>query len=95
MRVTVLFGGLAATGSDVTPWLLVAGIIVLLGVIALVIAGVVRSRRAEREVEDAAEAEASRQAAADAVGAGSPASDAGEPPAGGADSEPGDGAPKA
>ncbi len=50
------FGGLAATGSNVTPWLIVAGIIVLLGVIALIVAGVVRSRRAERQVEDAAEA---------------------------------------
>ena len=55
-RVTEHFGGLAATGSDVTPWLIVAGIIVLLGVIALIIAGAVRSRRAERQVEDAAEA---------------------------------------
>ena len=54
--VTEHFGGLAATGSNVTPWLIVAGIIVLLGVIALIIAGVVRSRRAERQVEDAAEA---------------------------------------
>ncbi|WP_460580799.1 LPXTG cell wall anchor domain-containing protein [Humibacter ginsengisoli] len=54
--MTEHFGGLAATGSDVTPWLIVAGIIVLLGVIALIIAGAVRSRRAERQVEDAAEA---------------------------------------
>ncbi|MGN6206600.1 LPXTG cell wall anchor domain-containing protein [Humibacter sp.] len=54
--MTEHFGGLAATGSNVTPWLIVAGIIVLLGVIALIIAGVVRSRRAERQVEDAAEA---------------------------------------
>ena len=46
--------GLAASGSNVTPWLIVAGIIVLLGVIALVVAGVVRSRRAEHQVEDAA-----------------------------------------
>ncbi|MHA7984160.1 LPXTG cell wall anchor domain-containing protein [Rathayibacter sp. CAU 1779] len=50
------FGVLAATGSDVTPWLIVAGIIVLLGVIALVVAGIIRSRRAERQVENAAEA---------------------------------------
>nr|WP_240978352.1 LPXTG cell wall anchor domain-containing protein [Planctomonas sp. JC2975] len=55
-RVTHDFGALAATGSDVTPWLIVAGIIVLLGVIALVVAGIVRSRRAERQVENAAEA---------------------------------------
>jgi len=48
-------GGLAATGSNVTPWLIVAGIIVLLGVIALVVAGIVRSRRSEQQVEDAAE----------------------------------------
>ncbi|GAB3801711.1 hypothetical protein GCM10028798_17870 [Humibacter antri] len=54
--MTEHFGGLAATGSDVTPWLIVAGIIVLLGVIALIIAGIVRSRRAERQVEDAAAA---------------------------------------
>lgn len=52
--VTQDFGGLAATGSDVTPWLIIAGIVVLLGVIALVVAGVIRSRRAERRVEDAA-----------------------------------------
>ncbi|HVX07441.1 hypothetical protein [Humibacter sp.] len=50
------FSGLAATGSDVTPWLIVAAIVVLLGVVALVVAGVLRSRRAERQVEDAAEA---------------------------------------
>jgi LPXTG-motif cell wall-anchored protein len=48
-------GGLAATGSNVTPWLVIAGIIVLLGVIALIVAGIVRSRRSERQVEDAAE----------------------------------------
>ena len=39
-----------------TPWLIVAAIVVLLGVVALVVAGVLRSRRAERQVEDAAEA---------------------------------------
>jgi hypothetical protein len=54
--VTQDFSGLAATGSDVTPWLIVAAIVVLLGVVALVVAGVLRSRRAERQVEDAAEA---------------------------------------
>jgi LPXTG-motif cell wall-anchored protein len=53
--VTERISGLAATGSSVTPWLIVAGIIVLLGVIALIVAGVVRSRRAELQVEDAAE----------------------------------------
>lgn len=54
-RVRQDVGGLAATGSNVTPWLIVAGIIVLLGVIALVVAGIVRSRRSEQQVEDAAE----------------------------------------
>jgi LPXTG-motif cell wall-anchored protein len=51
----VAAAALAETGSNVAPWLVIAGLIVLLGVIALVIAGVVRSRRAEHEVEDAAE----------------------------------------
>jgi LPXTG-motif cell wall-anchored protein len=51
-------GSLAATGSSVTPWLIVAGVVVLLGVIALVVAGIVRSRRAERQVQDAAEPDA-------------------------------------
>jgi LPXTG-motif cell wall-anchored protein len=68
-------GGLAATGSSVTPWLIVAGIIVLLGVIALVIAGVVRSRRAERQVEDAAEAVADAGGTLPAPDANAPASD--------------------
>ena len=52
------YADLAATGSDVTPWLIVAGIIVLLGVIALVVAGVIRSRRAVSEAETEAEAQA-------------------------------------
>ncbi|WP_243064909.1 LPXTG cell wall anchor domain-containing protein [Humibacter sp. RRB41] len=68
-------GGLAATGSNVTPWLIVAGIIVLLGVIALVIAGVVRSRRAERQVEDAAEVVADAGGTLPAPDANAPASD--------------------
>ena len=53
--MTPQFDGLAATGSNLVPWLIVAGVVVLLGVIALVVAGVLRSRRSEREVEDAAE----------------------------------------
>lgn len=57
-RVIERIGSLAATGSSVTPWLIVAGVVVLLGVIALVIAGIVRSRRAERQVQDAAEPDA-------------------------------------
>ncbi len=55
--VTHEIGGLAATGSDVTTWLIVAGIVVLLGVIALVVAGAVRSRRGSRSVEEGAGAE--------------------------------------
>ena len=68
-------GGLAATGSNVTPWLIVAGIIVLLGVIALVIAGVVRSRRSERQVESAAGAVADAGGTLPVPDSNAPASD--------------------
>lgn len=73
--VTERMSGIAATGSDVTPWLVVAGIIVLLGVIALIVAGIVRSRRAEKQVEDAAESVADAGGSLPTPDPNAPASD--------------------
>jgi len=49
---------LADTGSNILPWLIIAGVIVVLGIVALVVSSVVRGRRAAGRVEDAAAAEA-------------------------------------
>lgn len=36
---------LAATGSDIAPWLIGAGVVIVLGALALILSQVVRSRR--------------------------------------------------
>jgi LPXTG-motif cell wall-anchored protein len=43
---------LAQTGTDLTPWIIVAIVVVVLGIAALVVARVVRSRRERKRVSD-------------------------------------------
>jgi len=56
MTTAVEAAALAATGSDVAPWLIGAGIVIVLGAIALIVGQVVRSRRAAAAQADAAAA---------------------------------------
>jgi hypothetical protein len=72
--VTVLAAALAATGSDLAPWLIGAGIVIVLGAAALIIGQVVRSRRAGAAQADAAASLADAASGA-ATGSGTGAGD--------------------
>jgi uncharacterized membrane protein len=59
---------LADTGSDVAPWLIGAGVVIVLGAVALIVGRVVRSRRTVAAVDPTSAAARQAADAADAAG---------------------------
>jgi LPXTG-motif cell wall-anchored protein len=71
MTTVFVSAALAETGSDVAPWLIGAGVVIVLGAIALIAGRIVRSRRAVAPVDPTSAAAAEASDAADAADAGS------------------------